>query len=104
MNDTGVILRNVLALDSLYNYLTQYDRWQCHLAIRDKAETVNELSEKVQQAYKIVKSTGYDAPEFRYMPDRLLYYFDDNTKEWLKVTSYKPEIRNIIFKQLKTPK
>lgn len=104
MNSIGVILRNVLALDGLYHFLNQGERCQCHLAIRNKEKSLNSLSAKVQKAAQIVQRTNYDAPEFRYMPDRILYFWDEEQEQWQKSTDYKPAIRLTIYRELKQPK
>ncbi len=111
MNNTAIILRNVLALDSLYHFLNEYERWLCHKMILSKNPTLTlpkggkqAVTEQIRKACDIVEKQKYEAPEFKYMPDRVLYYYNEKQEDWVKATEYKPMIRSIIFRELKQPK
>ncbi len=97
-------LRNVLALDSLYNFLNQYERWLCHRAILTRTKNIEHLTKQIQKACEIIEKHKYEAPMFRYSQDRILLYYDEEYAEWFDTKIYKPTIRDIIFRELKQPK
>ena len=78
------ILFRVLQLDSIFGLLDWSDRAYIHLWILEKSKIT---TPKILEAYEWIKTKDWQAPEMRYMDDRLLYFkYGD---EWLLISEYK---------------
>ncbi|MDM1093396.1 hypothetical protein [Myroides odoratimimus] len=90
------ILKDVLALDRLYGFLTQYERHLCHLSIlgRYKGST-----ERIDKAIQLIKDTQWKEPPSMYQPDRVLYYSINQTR--VPASKYKDPIEEQVNKILK---
>ena len=78
------ILFRVLQLDSIFGLLDWSDRAYIHLWILGKNKIT---TPKILEAYEWIKTKDWQAPEMRYMDDRLLYFkYGD---EWLLISEYK---------------
>ncbi|GGG47271.1 hypothetical protein [Epilithonimonas arachidiradicis] len=78
------ILFKVLQLDSIFGLLDWTERAFIHQYIIGKSKT---LTEKILDAYGFIEDHDWDAPEMRYMDDRLLYF--KHNGEWLLIAEYK---------------
>lgn len=93
------ILKKVLQLDSLINFLTWQDRTEIH-------HSPNITSIKVKQAYNWIISTEWSAPKMKYGQDRLLYFFHPDYDCWFVDEDYFklfPDFKNDLI-QLKFSK
>ena len=87
------ILYAVLQLDSIFGFLDWTERAYIHQYRLDKADNLNI---EIVKAYQFVENNNWQAPEMRYMDDRLVYFLSDG--KWYLISEYKkhhPEIRSI---------
>ena len=78
------ILFKVLQLDSIFGLLDWRERTFIHMYINGKSK---ELTPNILDAYGFIQDHNWQAPEMRYMDDRLLYFkYGD---EWLLISEYK---------------
>ncbi|MBS9775000.1 MAG: hypothetical protein KGV59_07605 [Tenacibaculum sp.] len=97
-----IILKNVLALDSICPYLKFYERMQVHGAILTELRKPKELCKgintevlplRVRQGIELIKRHKWEAPERRHFEDRLkLHYYDEDLEKWQPIEKYKHEI------------
>ncbi len=100
------LLRCVLALDSLRNYLTFYERMQIHkmiiqrmrIPLEERTEIVpKDLAPKIAKAIALIRKHQWKRPVCRYNEGRLtLSYYDDLLDQWLPIDYYEHEIINQI--------
>lgn len=105
MDITNYHLLHALAIDSIYGMLSWYDRATVHQCINEKISPA-EISPKAQTLIVTVAENKIEAPEMRYMDDRLLYYKQiytdgklDLKPDWLPIyeySAYHSEITTII--------
>ncbi|UFK27489.1 hypothetical protein [Elizabethkingia phage TCUEAP3] len=84
----------LLQLDSIYKLLTWDDRIQVQLIRQRKSDII---PQKVEELLKLLEETNWQAPEMRYLDDRLCYYLQhyqdsqimDLKPEWLSIEFYK---------------
>lgn len=105
MDITNYHLLHALAIDSIYGMLSWYDRATVHQCINEKI-LPEEISPKAQALIITVAENKIEAPEMRYMDDRLLYYKQiytdgklDLKPDWLPIyeySAYHSEITTII--------
>lgn len=80
------IYLEMLALDSIYNILSWYDRTSIHRIL--KGEIVN-LEEKPMMLNEYIRMTGWTSPYMKYGQDRLLYFYHENTESDYPIEEYK---------------
>ncbi|MCT3673604.1 hypothetical protein HZQ94_10440 [Elizabethkingia anophelis] len=104
MNITTYHLLQALAIDSIYNVLSWYDRANAHLFLVKKAD---EITDKTFKLAEIVAKNNIEAPKMVYRDDRFLYYrqeykdcaFMDLKPEWLPIDQYRafnPKVTELI--------
>ena len=87
------ILYTVLQLDSIFGFLDWTERAYIHHYRLDKLRIT---TAKILEACQFIKDNHWQAPEMRYMDDRLLYFQSDG--KWCLIADYKkhhPEIQSI---------
>lgn len=90
------ILRSVLSLDRIYNFLTQYERHLCHLTILGRGKG---LTKRINTAIQLIKDTQWNEPPSMYQQDRVLYYSVNAQR--VPASQYKDEIETQVNKLLK---
>ena len=104
MEITTYHLLQALAIDSIYNVLSWYDRAIAHLFLVKKAD---EITTRTFKLAEIIAQNNIKAPKMAYRDDRFLYYrqeykdcqFMDLSPEWLPIEQYKafnPEVTKLI--------
>ncbi|WP_086984865.1 hypothetical protein [Elizabethkingia miricola] len=85
---------HALAIDSIYGVLSWYDRATVHQFLNHKISP-EEISPKAHALIVTITENKIEAPEMRYMDDRLLYYKQiytdeklDLKPEWLSIYEY----------------
>lgn len=98
------ILKKVLQLDSLLNFLQWDDRAQIHhyCFLNKKVDPIT--SKKVLAAFVWIIKEKWEAPKRKYKDDRILYFYDPDSDTWLpdedylKLNSqYKEELTNLKY-------
>lgn len=75
---------STLALDSIYNVLSWYDRVSLHTYMQGKTL----VTEKATKLLKFVKKTEWYSPKMRYNQNNMLEYYDAKTENWLLASQY----------------
>ena len=86
----------ILALDSLYGVLSWYERAWLHLVIHGKEKGIP--SPRIMALYKVIDSTGWEAPKRKVGHDRLGQYYENGI--WNDDEHYHkahPEITQLII-------
>lgn len=94
--ETSWILKDVLALDRIYSFLTQYERHLCHVTILGRSKG---LTERINKAIQLIQDTKWKEPPTVYNQDRVLYYTVDGNK--IPASQYKSEIEEQVKQLLK---
>lgn len=94
--DEKFILKEVLALDRIYSFLTQYERHLCHLTILGRGKG---FTERIIKAIQFIKDTQWKEPPSMYQQDRVLYYSINQTR--VPASEYKDPIEEQVKKLLK---
>lgn len=81
---TLLILKKVLQLDSLVNFLS----WKERALIHQYKDGDFVMSQKVLTALEWILQTNWNAPEMRYEDDRILYFYNPDSNEWLSDENY----------------
>lgn len=90
------ILKDVLALDRIFSFLTQYERHLCHLTILGRPKG---LTERILKAIQLIKETEWKEPPSMYQQDRVLYYSINQTR--VPASQYKDKIEEQVKQLLK---
>ena len=88
------ILFTVLQLDSILGFLDWTERAYIHQFRMDKLRIT---TAKILEACQFIKDNHWQAPEMRFMDDRLVYFLAADGK-WHLISEYKkyhPEIQSI---------
>lgn len=94
--ESQTVLKDVLALDGMFGFLTQYERYLCHLSLLGKS---TKLTEKINSAKQLIIDEDWKAPPNLYQHDRVLYYDIDG--KWVPASQYKDSIEKEVNKKLK---
>lgn len=65
------VYRSVLALDTIFDFLTVRERQLCHLITLRKT---SETTEGIERVAQFIIDTNWERPICRYDQDRVLYY------------------------------
>lgn len=87
---------NVLALDSLYDFLSLYERHLCHLLFLQRT---NKTSDKIETARLLINDQNWRPPASIYGQDRVLYMIVENHK--IPAILYKDSIEDLVKNHLK---
>lgn len=104
MTITTLHLKEALAIDSIYEVLSWYDRANTHLFLLKKSD---ELTPRVSKLTMLVAEYKLESPKMRYKEDRACYYkqeykdcpFDEMPPEWQPLDQYRafnPEVTKLI--------
>lgn len=75
---------STLALDSIYNILSWYDRVSLHTYMQGKTL----ITENATKLLKFVKKYEWYSPKMRYNQNNILEYYDYKTENWLLASQY----------------
>ncbi|SMC75323.1 hypothetical protein [Chryseobacterium sp. YR221] len=73
-----------LALDSIYNILSWYDRVSLHTYMQGKTL----VTENAAKLLKFVKRYEWSSPKMRYNQNNILEYYDSKVENWLPASRY----------------
>ncbi|MCP1997276.1 hypothetical protein [Flavobacterium sp. HSC-61S13] len=90
------LIKDVLALDCLYNFLSIYERHLCHLILLEKSLV---MTERIQKVVILIETLQWKSPIWRYDHDRVLYYETETGQQPIRY--YENEIGKIINQQIK---
>lgn len=90
------ILKDVLALDRIYSFLSIYERHLCHLTILGRSKG---LTDKINIAVQLIEDTQWKEPPRVYDQDRVVYYNIDGNR--IPAIQYKNPIEEKVNKLLK---
>lgn len=90
-------LKSVLALDSIVGYLHFYERMKVHRFINQKKEDKSDLPLRVKQALCIIEKHNWERLEWDFK-DRIRHYYDEDKKQFKRVTEYQHPILTEIEK------
>lgn len=79
------ILKKVLQLDSLINFLQWEDRTLIHL-YNENGPIIT--STRILAAFVWILKENWEAPKTRYGQDRILYFYDPDSETWLPDEDY----------------
>lgn len=75
---------STLALDSIYNVLSWYDRVSLHTYMQGKTL----VTENAAKLLKFVKKNEWYSPKMRYNQNNVLEYYDSKAENWLLASQY----------------
>ena len=76
----------VLRLDNFLQALTESERTMIH---QYHAGYRTQLPLIVYTLYEYIKIKNWEAPDFRYNPERVLTWYNENTKTWEPIEAHK---------------
>lgn len=79
------ILKKILQIDSLTNVLDWRERVIIHFLIRDM---IDYTTSNIIKLYDWIIKENWGCPERNYGHDRILYFYDPDSNQWLTVDYY----------------
>ncbi|MFY7843777.1 hypothetical protein [Chryseobacterium gambrini] len=84
MENSNSYENSALALDSIYNVLSWYDRVSLHSYMHGGSL----VTKKATQLLKFVKTHEWYPPKMRYTQNNVLEYYEPKQESWLKIAQY----------------